>query len=65
MILSIKNESQVSQKYSTKLEMKDIIKKNKVFKMYDSISEIIESIKIFGEKKLISINEIEEKNISF
>ena len=63
MILSIKNESQVSQKYSTKLEMKDIIKKNKVFKMYDSISEIIESIKILGQKKLISINEIEEKNI--
>lgn len=63
MTLSVKNEDKFSLKYSTKLELKDIIKKNKLFKMYDSISEFKDSIKILIDKKLITIKEDEEKNI--
>lgn len=61
-IFSVKNENNISTKYSIKLELKDIIKKNKLFKIYDSISEFIDSIKILVDKKLITIKEIEEQN---
>lgn len=49
-IFSVKNENNISTKYSIKLELKDIIKKNKLFKIYDSISEFIDSIKILVDK---------------
>ena len=55
MTLSIKDENNFNLKYSTKLELKDIIKKIKLFKMYDSIDEFKESIKILVDKKLITI----------
>ena len=63
MTLSIKDENNFNLKYSTKLELKDIIKKNKLFKMYDSIDEFKDSIKILVDKKLITIKEDLEKNI--
>ena len=43
--------------------MKDFINNNKIFKQFDSISEFIDSIKILVEKNLITIKELEDKNI--
>lgn len=63
VFLSIKNENMLSLKYSIKLGLKDLIQTNKIFKIYDSISEFIESIKILIDKKLISIKESQDKNI--
>ena len=63
IILSIKNLNKTNFKYSIELGLKDIIEKNKIFRIYDSISEFIESIKILVDKNLITIKELHEKNI--
>ena len=63
MIISVKKENNFALKYSVMLELKDMIKKNKLFRMYDSIYEFNDSIKILVDKKLITIKEDEEKNI--
>ena len=63
VIISVKKENNFSLKYSIKLELKDFINKNKIFKQYDSISDFIASIETLVEKNLITIKELEDKNI--